>query len=68
MQHQYRRRPDELDGCRHRRLQQRRQERHSLARQYGNTAIWFMNGLQIKSAAGLGNVPVAWTIQSANAE
>jgi hypothetical protein len=34
----------------------------------GNTAMWFLNGLQIKSTAGLGNIPTVWTIQSANAD
>jgi hypothetical protein len=34
----------------------------------GNTAIWFMNGLQIGSTAGLGNMPTSWTIQGKNAD
>jgi hypothetical protein len=34
----------------------------------GNTAIWFMNGLQIGSTTGLGNIPTTWTVQSVNAD
>jgi len=34
----------------------------------GNTAIWFMNGLQIGSTAGLGNIPTTWTVQGMNAD
>ncbi len=29
----------------------------------GNTAIWFLNGLQVSSTASLGNIPTSWTIQ-----
>jgi hypothetical protein len=34
----------------------------------GNTAIWYMNGLQILQTAGLGNIPISWTIQGVNAD
>jgi hypothetical protein len=34
----------------------------------GNTAIWFMNGLQIGSTAGLGNIPTIWTVRGVNAD
>ena len=34
----------------------------------GETAIWFMNGLQIASTASLGTVPTTWTIQGLNAD
>jgi hypothetical protein len=34
----------------------------------GNTAIWFMNGLQIGSTAGVGNIPTTWTVQGVNAD
>ncbi len=28
----------------------------------GNTAIWLMNGASVSSAAGLGTVPITWSI------
>jgi hypothetical protein len=34
----------------------------------GNVAIWFMNGTRVASAAGVGNVATAWSIQGANAD
>jgi hypothetical protein len=34
----------------------------------GNVAAWFMNGGQISSTAGYGNVGTSWQVQSANAE
>jgi hypothetical protein len=34
----------------------------------GNIALWFMNGTQIASTAGVGNAPGAWTVQAVNAE
>jgi hypothetical protein len=34
----------------------------------GDTAIWFMNGTQVSSTEGVGNIPTNWTVQSANAE
>jgi hypothetical protein len=34
----------------------------------GDTAVWFMNGTAVASTTSLGNVPIAWTVQSANAE
>ena len=34
----------------------------------GDLAIWFMNGSTILSAAGLGNVPTSWVVQTQNAE
>jgi hypothetical protein len=34
----------------------------------GNTASWFMNGTTAASAAGVGNIPTTWTVQSASAE
>jgi hypothetical protein len=34
----------------------------------GNTAIWFMNGTAVSLAAGVGNIPTTWTVQSVNAE
>jgi hypothetical protein len=34
----------------------------------GDTAIWFMNGVTVASTASVGNVPIAWTVQSINAE
>jgi hypothetical protein len=34
----------------------------------GNTGIWFMNGTAVASTADLGNIPLAWTVQSVNAE
>lgn len=34
----------------------------------GNTSIWFMNGTQVSTAAGVGNIPGSWTVQSVNAE
>jgi len=34
----------------------------------GNVAIWLMNGTAILSSAIVGNVPLAWTIHSANAD
>jgi hypothetical protein len=33
----------------------------------GNVAIWFMNGVQA-SGAGVGNVPIVWSIQGVNAD
>jgi hypothetical protein len=32
----------------------------------GHTAIWFMNGVTVASTAGVGNIPTAWTLQTAN--
>jgi hypothetical protein len=34
----------------------------------GNVAVWFMNGLQVSSSAGLGAVGTDWTIQGLNAD
>jgi hypothetical protein len=34
----------------------------------GNAAIWFMNGIQVASAAGVENIPTSLAIQSVNAE
>ena len=34
----------------------------------GNTTIWFMDGMQIVQSAGLGTVPLTWTIQEVNAD
>jgi hypothetical protein len=34
----------------------------------GDVAIWLMNGLQVLSAADLGNVSTAWAIQGSNAD
>jgi hypothetical protein len=28
----------------------------------GNTVIWFMNGAQVQSTSGLGNIPTAWSV------
>ena len=58
----------QLDDRRDRRLQRRRQERHSLAWPDGDVAIWFMNGTQIVSGPDFINVPTSWTIQGANAD
>src|SRR6266478_6514302 len=32
----------------------------------GNVGIWFMNGAQVTQSAGVGNVPIVWSIQAAN--
>jgi hypothetical protein len=34
----------------------------------GDIVIWFMNGANVSSSAGLGNVGATWTVQSSNAE
>jgi hypothetical protein len=34
----------------------------------GDVAIWLINGTQILSAPDVGNVPMSWTIQGANAD
>ena len=34
----------------------------------GNVAVWFMNGTQIASTAGVGNAPTIWHVQAVNAE
>ena len=34
----------------------------------GNTAIWFINGVSVASTASIGEIPTAWTVQSANTE
>jgi hypothetical protein len=38
----------------------------------GNTAIWFLapsgSSVQVSSTAGLGNIPITWTIQGMNAD
>jgi hypothetical protein len=34
----------------------------------GNTAIWFMNGVAVSSAASLGKIATTRTMQSVNAE
>jgi hypothetical protein len=34
----------------------------------GNVAMWFMNGTQVTQSAGVGNVPIVWSIQGANAD
>jgi hypothetical protein len=28
----------------------------------GNTAIWFMNGMEITSGLGVGNIPATWSL------
>jgi hypothetical protein len=28
----------------------------------GNTSIWFMNGTAVASSAGVGNIPINWTV------
>jgi ribosomal protein S7 len=33
----------------------------------GNLAVWFMNGGQVISSAGLGNVGPSWSVQSLSA-
>ena len=52
----------QLVDRRNRRLQRRRQDRHPVARHGGDVAIWFMNGTQVVSTPGLGNVPTSWSI------
>ena len=42
--------------------------RRAIDNDAGNTAIWFMNGLQISSTASLGNIPTIWTVQGMNAD
>jgi Putative peptidoglycan binding domain len=32
----------------------------------GNLSMWFMNGLQVSSAVPVGQVPIAWNVQSLN--
>jgi hypothetical protein len=34
----------------------------------GNVSLWFMNGGQVTSSAGLGNVSTIWTIQGVSAD
>jgi hypothetical protein len=34
----------------------------------GNLAIWYMNGGQVASTAGLGNIGTSWIVQSVNSE
>jgi hypothetical protein len=34
----------------------------------GSVAIWFMNGTQVASSAGIGNAPTTWSIQGLNAD
>jgi hypothetical protein len=34
----------------------------------GNTSMWFMNGTSVGSVGNVGNIPITWTVQSANAE
>jgi len=34
----------------------------------GNVAIWLMNGAQVKQSTGVGNAPIVWQIQGANAD
>ena len=34
----------------------------------GDVAIWLMDGLQALSQVDIGNVPIAWTVQGANAD
>jgi FG-GAP repeat len=34
----------------------------------GNIAMWFMNGTQVSSTTGIGNISMIWTVQAVNAE
>jgi hypothetical protein len=34
----------------------------------GNTAMWFMNGTMVASTGAIGTIPIAWTVQSVNAD